>query len=105
MKYSDFIDGADLAEAQLHFLIQNYDKYISISVGGTDKPIVIRHFRTREEMASSVYRNLTTKTSVFYFKKSDYERFIRTGNNLVQHLHKTGRNKEVATRIKEEYLK
>ena len=105
MSYSDFIDGADLAEAQFHFLIQNYDKYISISIGATDRPIVVRHFKSQDEMARAVYNSLTRKTSVFYFKKSDYDRFIRTGNNLAQHLHKTGRNKEVAQRIKEEYFK
>ena len=105
MKFSKhFEDPVDMSEAYLTFIIENYDKYMSVSFT-KDSHLKFKTFSSEKEMADSLIRNLNAKTSVYYFKKSDYDQFIRKGIDLTTHLHHTKRNKEVAKRLKERYIK
>lgn len=103
MQFSEFlVGGADMSEAYLDFIIENYDKYIAISFNKGSR-LVFKTFQSKEEMADSIVLNLFRKTNVYYFKKSDYDLFVRKGVDLHSHLHATGRNKELAKKLKERY--
>ena len=105
MNFFDFLEeGVDISEAYMHFMIENYDLYMSVSFTKNSE-LKFRTFQSQKEMADSLILNLERRSNVYYFKKSDYEMFIRKGVDVHKHIQDSGRHKEVAKKLRERYRK
>ena len=107
MKFSEYAEkfgDVDMAEAYAHFLIDNHEKYVIVSIRA-DGMVDIKHGQTKEQFAESLIRGMSRVDGNFYiFKRSDVDKFIRSGSDILKILGRSN-GKEVAKRIRKELKK
>lgn len=105
MKFSEYIeqfDGVDMSEAYIRFLIDNHDKYVIVSIR-TDGVVHMGLHNTKDEFAQSLLRHISRIDSNGYvFKRSDVDKFMRSGTDIIKIMSRSGEGKEVAKKIRKE---